>query len=248
MTRIRVGVVGPGKDEKLRPYLDRLAALGADVTVIDWNARRDAAADATSFDAVVLCGGDDVDAAHWGETNHPTVTLVPAARDRYEIAFAKAAMERDVPLLGVCRGSQVMNVALGGTLEQHVPEVAGRVPHGDGARHEIDVLPGTTLARLGATRGVVNSYHHQAVGRLAPRLRVAARSTDGVVEAVEGPGAFCVGVQWHPEREGCDEPLARGLFEALVTAAELRRSRPAGRSSNEPVGPPSARQGQGSGQ
>jgi putative glutamine amidotransferase len=243
MTRIRVGVVDQGKEEKLQPFLDILAAAGADVTVLKWQAPRDAAADAAAFDALVLCGGDDVDARRWGEANHATVQLVPAERDEYEIAFARTAVERGVPLLGVCRGSQIMNVALGGTLEQHVPDVPGRVAHGDGASHEVDVEPGSVLARLAPPkRRVVNSFHHQAVGKLAPTLRVAARSVDGVVEAVEGPGAFCLGVQWHPEREGCDEPLGSALFRELVQAAEKRRASGAARSSNPSVGP-SGRQG-----
>jgi putative glutamine amidotransferase len=243
MTRIRVGVVDQGKEEKLKPFLDILAATGADVTVLAWGATADAVVDAAAYDALVLCGGDDVDARRWGERNHPTVHLVPARRDEYELAFARAAVERGVPLLGVCRGSQIMNVALGGTLEQHVPDVPGRVAHGDGARHEIDVEPGTLLARLAPPRRrVVNSFHHQAVGRLAPSLRVAARCVDGVVEAVEGPGAFCLGVQWHPEREGCDEPLGSALFAELVKAAELRRASDPARSSKLEVGP-SGRQG-----
>jgi len=247
MTRIRVGVVDQGKAEKLRPFLELVAAAGAEPVVLQWRTPRDAADDAASFDALVLCGGDDVDARRWGEANHPTVQLVPAERDEYEIAFVRAAVERGVPLLGVCRGSQVMNVALGGTLEQHVPDVPGRVPHGDGVRHEIDVVPDTLLARIASPRrAVVNSFHHQAVSRLAPGLRVAARSVDGVVEAVEGPGAFCLGVQWHPERDGCDEPLGRSLFRELVRAAELKGAAGHARSSNGEVGR-SARQGQNGG-
>jgi gamma-glutamyl-gamma-aminobutyrate hydrolase PuuD len=237
MKRIRVGVVDQGKEEKLRPFLDHIAAAGAEAVVLGWRTPKDAAADAASFDALVLCGGDDVDARRWGEENHPTVQLVPSERDEYEIAFARAAVERGVPLLGVCRGSQVMNVAMGGTLEQHVPDVPGRVAHGDGARHEVEVSPGTLLARIaGRPRGFVNSFHHQAVGRLAPGLRVAARSMDGVVEAVEGPGAFCLGVQWHPERDGCDESLGRALFGELVRAASLKGPPAPARSSNGEAG------------
>ncbi len=247
MSKVRVGIVDPGKEEKLRPYLDRLAAAGAETTVLDWRARRDAAADAAAFDALVLCGGDDVDARIWGEANHPTATLVPPERDAYETAFVRAAVGRGVPLLGVCRGAQVMNVALGGTLEQNVPDVPGRVAHADGARHEIDVVPGTLLARLATKpRNTVNSYHHQAVGRLAPGLRVAARSVDGVVEAVEGGGAFCIGVQWHPEREGCDPALGGALFARLVAAAEKPGAAESSRSYKEAVGR-SARQGRDDG-
>ena len=230
MTKIRVGVVDQGKEEKLQPYLDALHAAGADATVLRWRDPRDAAADAAAFDAIVLCGGDDIDARRWGEANHPSVELVPAERDEYEIAIVRAAVDRGVPLLGVCRGSQIMNVALGGTLEQHIPDVPGRGKHDGGTLHEIDVTPGTLLARF-ASRGAVNSFHHQAVGRLAPNLRVSARSADGAVEAVEGPGRFCLGVQWHPEREGNDAPLGHELFRALVEAARLTRTTPAPRTS-----------------
>ena len=224
MQQVRVGVVDQGREEKLQPYLDALAATGAAWTVLSWREPRDPAADARAFDALVLCGGDDVDAGRWGEENHPAVELVPAARDAYEIGLVRAAAEAGVPLLGVCRGGQVVNVAFGGTLEQHVPDIAGRGAHGGGAIHPIDIAPDSVLARIcgGRVRADVNSFHHQAVGRVAPGLRVAARSADGGVEAVEGPGAFFVGVQWHPEREGNDEPLGRGLFRELVLAA--RRS------------------------
>jgi putative glutamine amidotransferase len=231
MTAVRVGVVDQGREEKLRPYVDALVAAGAEAVVLSWRTPRDPVADAGAFDAIVLCGGDDVDARRWGEENHPAVELVPRERDEYEIAIVRAAVGRGVPLLGVCRGSQIMNVALGGTLEQHVPDVPGRGPHGGGARHEIEVTPGTLLARF-AARANVNSFHHQAVGRLAEGLRIAARSKDGGVEAVEGPGDFCLGVQWHPEREGNDPPLGRDLFRALVDAARKSRTAPAARSSN----------------
>jgi putative glutamine amidotransferase len=230
MTKIRVGVVDQGKEEKLQPYLDALHAAGAEATVLRWQEPRDAAADAAAFDALVLCGGDDIDARRWGEANHPSVELVPAQRDEYEIAIVRAAVERGVPLLGVCRGSQIMNVALGGTLEQHIPDTPGRGKHDGGALHEIAVTPGTLLARF-ASRGAVNSFHHQAVGRIAPNLRVCARSVDGAVEAVEGPGAFCLGVQWHPERDGNAAPLGRELFRALVEAAKLQRTAAASRTS-----------------
>jgi putative glutamine amidotransferase len=145
----------------------------------------------------------------------------------------RAAVEHGVPLLGVCRGGQVMNVALGGTLEQHLPDVPGRGAHGDGASHEVLVEPDTLLARVARSpRGMVNSYHHQAVGRLSSKLRVAARAPDGGVEAVEGPGPFCLGVQWHPERQGCDEAFGQALFRGLVHAAEKRGMTASARPSN----------------
>lgn len=219
-----VGVVDQGREEKLRPYLDRLAAAGATYEVLPWSG--DPARDATRFAALVLCGGDDVDARRWGEPNHPTVELVPAARDEYEIALVRAARAAGTPILGVCRGEQVINVALGGTLVQHVPDVPGAGTHGGGATHDVRIEPGTRLASIsGLSTAAVNSFHHQAVGRLAPGLRVSARAPDGIVEGVEpeDPAApFLVGVQWHPERDGNPAALAAGLFEALVAAARAR--------------------------
>src|SRR6185503_1436754 len=106
MHPIHVGVVDQGTEEKLQQYLDALHAAGARATVLRWQEPRDPVADAAAFDALVLCGGDDVDARRWGEENHPSVELVPARRDEYEIDFVRAAIARDVPLLGVCRGSQ----------------------------------------------------------------------------------------------------------------------------------------------
>jgi putative glutamine amidotransferase len=221
MRTVRLGVVDQGNEEKREAYLQRCRAAGADVEVIPWDG--DPAMDVARFDGLVLCGGDDVDARRFGEENHPSVKLVDPRRDAYELALVREAASRGVPLLGVCRGAQVMNVALGGTLVQHVPEVEGAFEHGGGARHEVRLQDGTRLRSLaGRDRAGVNSFHHQAVGRLAPGLRAAAHSGDGVVEAVEGDGPFLVGIQWHPEREGNDEPLGQGLFDALAEAARRR--------------------------
>jgi putative glutamine amidotransferase len=223
MTRPRIGVVHQGHEEKLEAYVRRCETAGAGTEVLFWDG--DPEADAARFDGLVLCGGDDVDARRFGEENHPTVELADPRRDEYELRIVRAAAGRGVPLLGVCRGGQVMNVALGGTLIQHVPELPGALPHRGGARHEVDLVEGTLLRTLvGRPRASVNSFHHQAAGRVAPPLRVSARSADGVVEALEGtPGRpFLVGVQWHPEREGNDEPLAQGLFDAFVRAVGNR--------------------------
>ncbi|MCG3133750.1 MAG: putative glutamine amidotransferase [Planctomycetes bacterium] len=221
MRRIRVGIADQGKEEKLRLYAERVTSAGGSYEVLPWTG--DAQKDAARFDALVLCGGDDVDARHWGEENHPTVELVPAIRDAYEIALVRAAAERRVPMLGVCRGGQVMNVAMGGTLVQHVPDLPGAGMHAKGHVHEVALAPGTHVRRLrGAERARVNSWHHQAVGRLGRGLVASARCGDGVVEGVEAGDGFFVGVQWHPEREGNDEELASGLFRALVEAAGRR--------------------------
>lgn len=224
MGRVRVGVVDQGREEKLELYVACLGACdggdGAppDVEILRWSG--DPVADAARFDALVLCGGDDVDARLWGEENHPSVELVPAIRDDYETRFVRAAVARGVPLLGVCRGSQVMNVALGGSLVQHVPDHPGAGSHGGGTLHRIAIEDDSLLRGIaGLAAADVNSWHHQAVGRLGSGIRVVARSADGVVEAVEGPGRFCLGVQWHPEREGNGGSLGPGVFAALVAAA-----------------------------
>ena len=233
MDDVLVGIVDQGREEKLRLYAAGVEAAGARFEVLPWTG--DPERDATRFDALVLCGGDDVDARRFGEENHPAVGLVPAVRDEYEIRLVRAAAAHGTPLLGVCRGAQVMNVALGGSLIQHVPDVPGAGVHRDAAHHEVSFVPGTRLAALaGRPAAEVNSFHHQAVGRLAPGLRVAARAADGIVEAVEGDrddGAFLVGVQWHPEREGNGEALGPGVFEALVGAAAERKARNRGSSA-----------------
>jgi len=219
---IRVGVVEQGT-EKTRHYTALVEQAGARAVVLAWEG--DPVRDAGAFEGFVLTGGDDPDARHFGEANHPAVTLVPEARDLYEIALLREVVAARKPLLAICRGAQMLNVALGGALEQHIPDLPGRAPHGDGRGHALDVLPGTLLERLGGRRGaVVNTYHHQGVGRLAPGLAVAARAEDGTIEALEGPGTFCLGVQWHPERPGNDEPLGPLLFHRLVEAARARRA------------------------
>lgn len=220
-----VGIVEQGREEKLRLYVQAVAATGARHEILPWTGDPDA--DAARFDALVLCGGDDVDARRFGEENHPAVELVPPVRDAYEIGLVRAAVARGTPLLGVCRGAQVMNVALGGTLIQHLPDLPHTYPHRAGVRHAVTLVRGSRLAGLAPEPAVeVNSFHHQAVGRLAPGLRVAATSPDGVVEAVEGEGCFTVGIQWHPEREGNPEALGAGLFAALVDAAVRRGANP----------------------
>src|SRR5690606_9905247 len=150
---------------------------------------------------------------------HPELGPVDRARDLFELAVVRAAARDGLPTLGVCRGLQVMNVALGGTLFQHVPaEVPGALVHGGrmDETHPIDVAPGSRLAAIGrGPRVEVNSRDHPAVARLAPGLVVSARSDDGVVEAAEGTrDSFLVGVQWHPERMP-GHPVTVRLFGAL---------------------------------
>lgn len=183
-------------------------------------------------DALLLTGGEDVDPAHYGAEPHPALGELNRERDATELALVAAAHERTLPTLAVCRGVQLLNVALGGTLIQDLPsERPSDVPHdSDGERsrrvHEVRVAAGSRLARaLGATALRVNSFHHQVVDRIAPSLRATAWSSDGLIEGVEtGDDAWWVlGVQWHPEEmTETPEPWDRDLFGALSARAGSR--------------------------
>lgn len=179
------------------------------------------------LDGLIITGGKDVDPALYGQAAHPTTDEPRPDRDAWEDALLTAAIERDLPFLGICRGVQLLNVALGGTLHQHLPEVVGseRYNLGDGvfAVNEVTVDPTTKTAELIGDALAVKSYHHQAIDTVADGLVVSARSDDGTIQAVELPGAsFGVGVQWHPEEDAAED--AR-LFEGLVAAARDYASR-----------------------
>jgi putative glutamine amidotransferase len=178
--------------------------------------------------ALVLSGGADVDPALYGEPRHETVTSVFPERDAFELAIVREALRRDMPVLAICRGHQLLNVAAGGTLIQDIASQveAAAVHDPDQERwercHDVAVLPGTRLARiLGSERVSVNSFHHQAVKDLGHGLVLSARGCDdGVIEGMEMPDRrFVIGVQWHPE-SFWDRPAGfQPLFEALVDAA-----------------------------
>jgi len=177
-----------------------------------------------ALDGVLFSGGSDIDPAEYGQDAHPETNGTRPARDRSELTLLRGALERDMPVLAVCRGSQVLNVARGGDLVQHLPEVVGHEKHkqtpGVFADHEVDVREGTRLASLLGERAPVKSHHHQGFGRLGEGLvEVAWAAEDGLLEAVEVPGQrFVVGVLWHPE-EGQDA----ALFRALVDEARAYR-------------------------
>jgi putative glutamine amidotransferase len=166
------------------------------------------------LDGVCLSGGPDLDPEAYGaRERHAELGPTEPSLDAFELALARAALARGLPLLGICRGAQALNVACGGTLHQHLPGHRQEQP-GCTTTHDVEVLAGTRLAALLGTGALeVNSFHHQAVDRLGRGLRVAARAADGTVEAIEGAG-FTLGVQWHAEA------LADGrLFEALASAS-----------------------------
>jgi putative glutamine amidotransferase len=195
-------------------YLQRVERAGA-VPVVLPPCVSDLEALMARLDGVCLSGGPDLDPQAYGaRERHAELGPTEPSLDAFELDLARAALERGMPLLGICRGSQALNVACGGTLHQHLSGHR-QVEPGCQATHEVEVLEGTRLAGLiGAGAHAVNSFHHQAVDELGRGLRVAARAADGTVEAIEArSGGFAVGVQWHAET------LADArLFEALVSA------------------------------
>src|SRR5262249_11850746 len=180
-----------------------------------------------ALEGVVFSGGGDLDPATYGADAHPKTRGVHEARDRAEMALLAAALERDMPVLAVCRGSQVLNVARGGDLVQHLPEVVGheqhRALHGEFSDHEVDVEPDSRLGALLGTRPPVKSSHHQGFGRIGDGLVVTARADDGTIEGLEDPSRrFALGVLWHPE-EGEGEALFRALVEEASAYRAERR-------------------------
>lgn len=179
-------------------------------------------------DALVLTGGEDVDPARYGEAPHPALGRISEERDAAEISLVQTARELRLPTLAICRGAQILNVALGGTLIQDIPSQVGtEINHDpDSPRtshsHSVEVATDSRLGRtLGVTRMDVNSVHHQAIQRVAPTLRVVATAPDGVIEGVEtAPDDpwWCVGVQWHPEDMFERSELDARLFSALAGA------------------------------
>jgi len=181
------------------------------------------------IDGLVLAGGADIDPGSYGQAAHAeTVDTVPE-RDAFELALTRGAIERDLPVLGICRGMQLINVARGGTLRQHLPEHYGHEEHRrvigsfDGADHEVQLSEGSLAARAaGELRHATKSHHHQGVDRLGEGLRVSGISTlDGLPEAIElenasPPNRFVLGVQWHPEADTASRVIGAFVAEAAA--------------------------------
>ncbi|MBA3870229.1 MAG: gamma-glutamyl-gamma-aminobutyrate hydrolase family protein [Anaerolineae bacterium] len=179
------------------------------------------------LDAILLPGGGDMRPDIYGADMNPLTDNIDDARDHVEVELTRWAVSDDLPVFGICRGHQVVNVALGGTLIQDVPsEIGTGISHNvtvprNSRPHDVEIDPGSRLASiLGTTHIAVNSLHHQSVGLAAPDMCVTAYSADGVVEAIEMPHKkFVLSVQWHPEDLYRDDPAMKRLFKAFVEAA-----------------------------
>jgi len=228
-----MALIAVSQNRRVSDYLESVRRAGGDpVEVADTHDAPEAIV--ARVRGVMLTGGGDVDPALYGETPHATYERAEAGRDAFEIALAKAAVAADIPLFAICRGMQVLNVAMGGTLIQDIPtEVAGALDHAIREprfhiAHEVWVAKDSKLwtimaDKLDGESLQVNSRHHQAVKRVAPGFEVSATAPDGVIEGIERPASrFCVAVQWHPEnfwRTGEFRPL----FEQFLQAARSGR-------------------------
>jgi len=229
-----------GRFELPAEYVDAVRRAGG-IPVLLPPGEPDAFAVCDRLDGFVLSGGGDVDPMHYGgDAGHPEIDRVDAERDGTELAYARRIAADGVPALCICRGAQVLNVALGGSLIEHLPDEVGedvehrRTPQ-DPPRHAVEVAAGSLLATvLGNTRPVPVSRHHQAARAVAPGLRAVAWAADGTIEALEASAgdahpAHCrqpwlIAVQWHPESSAAEDPSQQRLFDALVSAAAERRA------------------------
>lgn len=177
-------------------------------------------------DGLLLSGGGDVSPLLYGEDARVRLRSLAVERDEWEISLINAVLALEKPLLAICRGVQVLNVALGGTLHQDISALGAGLTHeGEGCSHPVDLERSSRLRRIvGRDRLIVNSSHHQAINRTGRSLSIAARSPDGIVEAVELSGeAFALGVQWHPERSYMEDPASREIFRDFIRACAISR-------------------------
>jgi putative glutamine amidotransferase len=226
-------IIGITRNRRPADYEQAIRTAGGEPRLLDWD-RTNAGEALEGVHGLMLTGGGDVHPSHYGRAMSPQIELAEPGRDEFEIALSREALERDLPILAICRGLQVLNVAAGGTLLPHVPDRVGDgIPHSidepkNAIAHPITVTSGSTLARVlgpqvaAAETCAVNSRHHQAVDAVAPGFTVSATAPDGIVEAIErADRRFCVGVEWHPENFWATGEFA-GLFEAFVRACGTR--------------------------
>jgi putative glutamine amidotransferase len=213
-------------------YIDGVTRAGGIATLLPPQPVDDSVADRVldGLDGLVITGGRDVNPAAYGQHPHATTDQPAIERDAWEFALLRRALARRLPVLGICRGAQVVNVAFGGTLHQHLPDVVGHTRHQAGnavfTTSSVRTVPGTRLAGLIGESTDAQCYHHQAIDRLGDGLIVSAQDVaDGVIEAVETPGDdFTVAVQWHPEERLDDLRLFAGIVAAATARAAERGS------------------------
>ena len=217
------------KDGLFRKYMQSkytasLRRAGAKAVWIETDDLGKAIQEMLACDGLLLSGGEDVNPAFYGQTATEKCGKIVPARDHAEMKMLEAFLSTGKPILGICRGEQLMNVFFGGTLHQDIADVATSChddyPRKNRGNHEVSVTRGTKLAEImGQETFLANSLHHQAVDKVAPALILAARSEDGIVEGVEHPAhPFCIGVQWHPEHMSAYSKLQRRIFDAFVDA------------------------------
>ena len=208
-------------------YVHAVLRAGGVPAIVPPNALENTSAGALAarFDGIILAGGGDVEPQRYGTEPGGSLYGMDAVRDAFELEVVRAAAAMDVPTLAICRGFQVTNVAFGGTLHQHLPDIPGAGRHGippadEAVLHEVAVAPGSRLRAVtgGASlKGL--SHHHQGLDRLGDGLVAVGTTDDGLVEAIERPGWRMVGVQWHPEETAAEDRQQQALFDALISDA-----------------------------
>lgn len=230
-----IGITTYGRDDRDRystpvDYCDAvLRAGGAPLLIPPGGESPERYLDA--LDGVILAGGGDIDPAIYGSNGHETIYSVDRARDALELTLARELLRREQPLFGICRGLQVLNVALGGTLIEHLPaEVGENIVHRGPPRtpmpHPVTLQRDSRIAAIcGATELAPLSWHHQAIRVLAPGLAIVGQAPDGTIEAVEvAAHPWLIAVQWHPELSAATDRGQQALFDSFVEAAAARRS------------------------
>lgn len=219
-----------GPDHKFQRYLDWLKRGGAAVECVRLSYKLDNLAALNSCDALVLTGGHDVaPRAYGGPPDHPAITEVDPRRDEFERHAIDRVLKTGIPMLGICRGLQITNVHLGGSLLPDIEEAGYRSHRNTGGSHTVILEPDSLLGRIAQTsRGMVNSSHHQAVGGIGKGLRATARSEDAIIEAMELQESlqFFLLVQWHPERmPDFENPLSSNILEHFLSAALINEEK-----------------------
>ena len=231
MARTLIGITTYGRNEAGHfhlpsEYIDSIRRAGGTAVMLP-PGEADLAGWLEAMDGLVLTGGGDIGPEHYGGVGHEATYMVDQERDGTELGLVREVLDCGLPTLAICRGTQLVNVVLGGTLFEHLPDVVGdriahRLPPREPVPHSIEVQEQSSLASiLGATRFDAASWHHQAIDQAASGLEIVAHAPDGTIEAVEMPNhPWLHGVQWHPELTAASDPTQQNLFDALIDRAQ----------------------------